>query len=162
LLVAVIADTHGVLPPELFGHLANCEQILHLGDLGPPWLLAELGAVAPVLAVGGNMDLPGTPELPETRRLELAGLPVHMRHHPWEAREMVESPAVYLHGHTHAPRVDRRDLVWHLCPGAVTYPAQGHESTMLHLDVQPGLLHVTLFDLADGRVRAQNAWPWRC
>lgn len=52
--IALIADTHGSLPPELFARLAGVEAILHLGDLGHADLLAELGALAPVTAVMGK------------------------------------------------------------------------------------------------------------
>jgi len=54
--LGVIADTHGLLRPEVFQAFAKVDHILHAGDVGPPDLLTELEALAPVTAVYGNTD----------------------------------------------------------------------------------------------------------
>ena len=54
--LGVIADTHGLLRPEVFHAFAEVDHILHAGDLGPLDLLTELEAMAPVTAVYGNTD----------------------------------------------------------------------------------------------------------
>ena len=107
--LALIADNHGRLPSALFAHLEGCEQILHLGDLGSTRLLAELGALAPTLAVQGNTDPAGWPELPPERSLVIEGFRLHLRHLPWTERELDPgAEALYAHGHTHVPRLARR------------------------------------------------------
>ena len=73
--LGLIADTHGWLRPEVFEVFRDVDLILHAGDVGPPDLLTELQAVAPVTAVWGNTDgfeLRGTlPELVESMALSL-------------------------------------------------------------------------------------------
>jgi len=54
--LGVIADTHGLLRPQVFDAFAEVDHILHAGDLGSLELLTELEALAPVTAVYGNTD----------------------------------------------------------------------------------------------------------
>ena len=54
--LGVIADTHGLLRPEVFEVFAGVDHILHAGDIGPLDILTELEAIAPVTAVFGNTD----------------------------------------------------------------------------------------------------------
>ena len=56
--IAVVADTHSRPHPKLAGHLAALEPdaILHAGDIGDLAVLEDLAAVAPLLAVRGNID----------------------------------------------------------------------------------------------------------
>ena len=56
MIVGVIADTHGLLRPEAVAALRGSELILHAGDVGKPEILDELRALAPVVAVRGNVD----------------------------------------------------------------------------------------------------------
>ncbi len=158
--LALIADTHGRLPDTLLRRLGGSERILHLGDLGPSRLLLELEGLAPTLAVGGNVDPSGHSELPPERRLSVAGLPLHLRHHPWSEAEIdPAAEAVYLHGHTHVPRLARLGRALLICPGAVHGPRDGHPAAMGLLEIGPELVHCVLVALADGRVLAQGAWP---
>ena len=54
--LGVIADTHGLLRPEVFEVFAGVDHIIHAGDIGPLDILTELEAIAPVTAVFGNTD----------------------------------------------------------------------------------------------------------
>jgi putative phosphoesterase len=59
--IGVVSDTHipmraKQLPPALFTLFDGVELILHAGDLVDEKVLTELGAIAPVEAVAGNMD----------------------------------------------------------------------------------------------------------
>src|SRR5580658_1132440 len=56
LRVGVLADTHGLLRPEVLERLAGCDVLLHAGDVGDPEVLSQLTTVAPVWAVRGNVD----------------------------------------------------------------------------------------------------------
>ena len=64
--VGILADTHGVLRPRVLERLAGCALLLHAGDVGTPAVLAGLAAVAPVVAVRGNVDGRELARLPET------------------------------------------------------------------------------------------------
>jgi len=158
--IALIADTHGHLPAALWERLAGVERILHLGDLGPAALLAELGSIAPVSAIMGNVDAPGQPALPPSRRLELAGLPILLRHEPWTATELALAPAaLFLHGHTHRQRLERVGRAWVCCPGALHGPRGGEPASYGLLEVEPHLLRIAIHALADGRSLRREAWP---
>src|SRR5262245_40897180 len=64
---AVVADTHSKPHPRIAEHLAAMKPdvIFHAGDIGSLSVLDELGELAPVFAVRGNIDAhaPGVPEV---------------------------------------------------------------------------------------------------
>lgn len=79
--LGVIADTHGLLRPEVFELFREVDHILHAGDLGPLELLDELEAMAPVTAVYGNTDgWEVRQRLPQVAEVELAGLQFVVTH----------------------------------------------------------------------------------
>ncbi len=61
--IGIISDTHGLLRPEAVAALRGVELIIHAGDVGgsagvdgKAEILRALEAVAPVVAVRGNVD----------------------------------------------------------------------------------------------------------
>ena len=54
--VGVISDTHGLVRPEAVAALRASELIAHAGDVGDARVLDELRAIAPTVAVRGNVD----------------------------------------------------------------------------------------------------------
>jgi len=54
--IGVIADTHGLLRPEVFAAFEGVDHILHAGDIGGEDVIAALRAIAPVTFVNGNND----------------------------------------------------------------------------------------------------------
>jgi putative phosphoesterase len=117
--LGIIADTHGLLRPEVFDIFAQVDRILHAGDIGSLDLLTELEAIAPVTAVYGNCDgwelrdrLPG---LVETR---IEGLDFVLTHgdqlgSPTPEALHAEYPdaEVIIYGHTHRPLLTTVDVV---------------------------------------------------
>jgi putative phosphoesterase len=72
--LGVIADTHGLLRPQVFEVFREVDRILHAGDVGKAEILADLEALAPVTAVYGNVDPPELrARLPQVAELELDG-----------------------------------------------------------------------------------------
>ena len=112
-LVGLVSDTHGLVRPGLFDALAGVELILHAGDVGGPDVLAELGAIAPVLAVYGNTDPLGAPGLVAERVVTVGGVSVHVSHghelgRPTPERLLAAYPQdVLVYGHTHRQLVAR-------------------------------------------------------
>jgi len=123
-IVGLIADTHGLLRPEVFPALEGVELILHAGDVGGLGLLVELGAIAPVHAVYGNTDTPGDPNLRAEVVLDVGGLTVHVSHghelgSPTPERLLERYSAdVIVFGHTHKPLVVRAGSRLVVNPGA--------------------------------------------
>ncbi|RUM87908.1 MAG: YfcE family phosphodiesterase, partial [Thermodesulfatator sp.] len=52
----IISDTHGTLPEKVLDIFQGVDLILHAGDIGSLHIIKELGSIAPVKAVHGNMD----------------------------------------------------------------------------------------------------------
>jgi hypothetical protein len=119
--IGVISDTHGLLRPEVITALTGVEQILHLGDVGKASILKDLGKIAPVTAVRGNMDREGPcGELPQTEVALVAGRYVYMLH---DLKTLHLDPAAgkfaaVLFGHTHVPNFYRRHGVLYFNPGS--------------------------------------------
>ena len=123
--LGVIADTHNFLDPKVPDLFAGVEHILHAGDIGQPWVIAELERIAPVTAVRGNTDDPGF-GWRETEVLRLHGRKLLLHHivNPREPAEALarrlrrETPDLVIFGHTHQPFQERIGGVLFLNPGS--------------------------------------------
>lgn len=126
--IGVVSDTHGYFDPLLRQAFKGVGAILHGGDVGSEDVLEELGRLAPVHAVRGNVDSPN-PVLPLSLKLNLGGLTVEMMHilpvpqselESWEERTLVQDgkaprrsqaflgtfddgTGLVVFGHTHQP-----------------------------------------------------------
>lgn len=147
MLLGVLSDTHGTLHPRLLTVFreAGVERILHAGDVGKENVLAELQAMAPTLAVKGNIDTRGgVAQLPEEIRFEAQEIDVYMTHiggkpEYWLPRLPVPSPAVAICGHSHIPLLQSLGGVLFLNPGAAgTRPRFGRALTAALLSLEGG------------------------
>ncbi|HEU5039184.1 MAG TPA: metallophosphoesterase family protein [Gemmatimonadales bacterium] len=117
--LGIIADTHGLLRPEVFEAFAGVDHILHAGDVGPPALLDELCAIAPVTAVYGNTDgLELCTRLPQVARVELDGFTIVVTHGdqfgsptPEKLHAAFPDAEILVFGHTHRPLLTLVDVV---------------------------------------------------
>ncbi len=122
-LVGLIADTHGLMRPEVFAALEGVELILHAGDVGPG-VLDELAAIAPVRAVFGNTDAPDDPALAAEVAVTIGAVRVHVSHghelgSPTPEKLLAAYDAdVLVYGHTHRPLLVKADGRWVVNPGA--------------------------------------------
>ncbi|MFN9349421.1 MAG: metallophosphoesterase family protein [Gemmatimonadota bacterium] len=105
--IGLISDTHGLVRPDVHEALAGVELILHAGDVGGDAILDELRLIAPVHAVWGNTDPPGTPGLSEALSLTVDGVRIHVQHGHELGRPSPEAllaaydEDVLVYGHTH-------------------------------------------------------------
>lgn len=119
--IGVISDTHGLLRPEALDALGGVDCILHAGDIGKPEVIERLEAVAPVIAIRGNVDTGAWAEsFPETREVEIAGRRIYLLHN---LKELAFDPAeagidVVIAGHSHKPLIETRGGVVYLNPGS--------------------------------------------
>lgn len=117
----VISDTHGLLRPEILPLLANCDRILHLGDVGDDAILDALAKIAPVTAVRGNVDRSGRcVQLSETEMVTEQGVSLYLLHDRQQLDLVPEAAGVsaVLSGHTHRPLVEWKRGVLYMNPGA--------------------------------------------
>ncbi len=134
LTVGVVSDTHGLVRPEAIAALEGSDVILHAGDVGAQHVLEELGRLAPVIAVRGNVDGGWARLLPERRLLELGGVTVLLLHDrallgprpfadrppgPRRRPPIAGGPErIVVFGHSHQPLAEKRDGVLWFNPGS--------------------------------------------
>jgi putative phosphoesterase len=119
--VGLISDTHGLLRPEAVAFLQGSDLIIHCGDICDPDVLKALSNIAPVSAVRGNNDAGDwANDLPESATIRIGQIFVHVIH---DVSRIQIDPArtgvaVVLSGHSHQPRIARRDGVLYINPGS--------------------------------------------
>jgi len=146
--LGIIADTHGLLRPEVFDAFAEVDHILHAGDVGPSDLLAELEVLAPVTAVYGNTD--GTDlrrVLPQVAQLELDGFDIVVTHGdqlgsptPEGLNAAFPQAQIIVFGHTHRPLLTIVDVVVTVMnPGGAGHRRFGLLPSVGILELEPGI-----------------------
>jgi putative phosphoesterase len=150
MLIGVISDTHGLLRAEAVQALRGCELIIHAGDVGKAQVLAELRQIAPVAAVRGNVDREDdVAALPEREVVTVEGCRLYVLH---DLGQLDVDPAAVgyravISGHSHVPRIEERDGVLFLNPGAAGPRRFKLPITLAHLSVEGDRLHATLVNL---------------
>jgi putative phosphoesterase len=121
MVIGVISDTHGLLRPEAVAALRGVEHILHAGDVGDAFILDQLGQIAPVTAIRGNVDRGGRcGRLPETELVELGGVSLYMLHDRLvlDLEPVAAGIAAVISGHSHHPAIEWRKGVLYFNPGS--------------------------------------------
>lgn len=124
--IGLIADTHGLLRPQALAALRGSAHIIHAGDIGsrsgnPAGILEALARIAPVTAVRGNNDRADWAEaLPDSARLDCAGLRIHVLHVLGDLclDPAVEGIQVVISGHSHKAMIETRARVLYVNPGS--------------------------------------------
>lgn len=135
--VALVSDTHKWICPQVLEVVADCDMVVHAGDIMGKHILDDLHArVDRVIAVAGNNDRPEVwaederetvSALPRTARLELPGGVMAVEHghaHGWADPDLDSLRAAHpdvkmiLYGHTHHRMVDKSQDPWVVNPGA--------------------------------------------
>ncbi|HVE79118.1 MAG TPA: metallophosphoesterase family protein [Gemmatimonadaceae bacterium] len=153
-VLGLIADTHGLVRPDVHAALAGVELILHAGDVGGDEVLDELALIAPVRAVYGNTDPPGAPRMTETVELSVGGVRVHVSHGhevggPTPARLLARYDAdVVVYGHTHRQLVTRAEGRLAVNPGAAGPRRFDVLPSVARLTIAGGVAEVELVALA--------------
>lgn len=177
--LGLIADTHmpkrwPQLPMAIFDVFHGVDLVLHAGDVGRLWVLDELSAAAPVVAVHGNDETDeARRELPYQQLLTLAGHRLLLCHghlpdreaelasrvgddwRPKLAQRAAQArraeASIMVFGHLHIPFVTRFDGVWLVNPGAIASGSAFTRQTrrtvaLLYLrgDGRPFVVHVDL------------------
>jgi putative phosphoesterase len=163
----VVADTHSQPHHDTLVHLAafRPDAILHAGDIGELEVLDRLAAVAPVLAVRGNIDTRAQ-ALPDILVLDLVGgerglriLLLHIGVNGPRLRADVaqlarsEGASLVVCGHSHVPFIGRdRDLTV-FNPGSVG-------PRRFHLPIVFGTMDVTPAGIRLGHVDCETGQRW--
>ena len=117
----MISDTHGLLRPEAVAALKGSNFIIHAGDIGDPEILKELGKLAPVTAVRGNVDRAAWARaVPETNVLEAGNASIYVLHSIQELDLKPEAAgfAAVVYGHSHVAKIEEKNGVLYFNPGS--------------------------------------------
>lgn len=151
--VGILSDTHGRLSAAAYAALADCDLIVHAGDICSPGILKELETLAPVRAVLGNNDFDEYgPSVSRYAQFGFEGLRFFVAHYPEDVFSALRGrgpiaalealPHVCIHGHTHVPRILRgkeaspAQLI--VCPGSVSRPRGGSVASVAKIEVSAG------------------------
>ena len=120
-VVGLISDTHVLLRPQSIDALRVSDLIIHAGDIGKLEVIDQLRAVAPTIAVRGNVDIQAwAAEFPMTEAVKVGELTFWVLH---EISQLDLDPtaagfAAVVYGHSHQPSVETRDGVMYINPGS--------------------------------------------
>ncbi len=146
--LGVIADTHGLLRPEVIEVFAAVDHILHGGDVGKWEVVSDLEALAPVTAVYGNVDgAEVRARLPQIATLRLDGFDIVVTHgdqfgSPTPAKLVAAFPKaeIIVFGHTHRPLLELVDrTVTVMNPGGAGAPRFGLTPSVGIMELEPGI-----------------------
>jgi uncharacterized protein len=101
--------------------LRGSEHIIHAGDVGKPEILDQLGEIAPVTAVRGNIDKGDwARKLLETQVVEISGTFIFVLHDlgTLDLKPQAAGFKVVISGHSHVPKQEVRDGVLYFNPGS--------------------------------------------
>jgi putative phosphoesterase len=119
--IGIISDTHGLLRPQAKHALEGVTQIVHAGDIGRPDIITELGRIAPVIAIRGNIDTgQWAQRYPQTQMVTLGGRSIYVLH---DRHALHLDPAscgvdIVISGHSHKPLIETIQGVLYLNPGS--------------------------------------------
>ena len=144
--IGLISDTHitekrGKLSEKILEYFKNVDLILHAGDITSQSVIDELEAIAPVIAVEGNMDrVHGEIDLPVSKIIEVEGHKIGIIHgevYPRGDTQHLYYNALQLgvdilvSGHSHIAQLEKIKDVILVNPGSPTNPRLSDPSVAL-------------------------------
>jgi len=154
IMIGVVADTHGLLRPDVLRAFEGVELIVHAGDVGGRAVLDGLSRIARVEAVYGNVDDPHDPSLARERTISAGGLTLHVSHghelgRPTPALALARYAGdVVIFGHTHRAIVVRDGGRIGMNPGAAGPRRFDLRPTVARLTIADGAAEVEIISLA--------------
>jgi putative phosphoesterase len=148
--VGVISDTHGLLRPQALQALHGADLLVHAGDIGTREVLDGLRSRAPVIAVRGNNDRGAWAQaVPQTDTFEAAGAIIHLLHDLSELDLDPEGAGLHavISGHSHRPRIERRQGVLYLNPGSAGPRRFRLPVSVAWLEIEAGQLQARIIEL---------------
>lgn len=152
--IGILSDSHGVTDPAVVAVMAQCDLVIHAGDVMADAALAVIREHTQTLAVAGNNDRGGVPNddpqrpaevLPDVLELNLPSGTIavehghrHGFHQPEHDKLVAAHPGAraVVYGHTHQQLIEQSGTPWILNPGAAghTRNGSGPKCLVLHID----------------------------
>ncbi|KPK34487.1 MAG: phosphodiesterase [Nitrospira bacterium SG8_35_1] len=137
--LGLISDTHGLLRDEAVDALQDSDLIIHAGDIGALSVIDQLGAIADVVAVRGNMDRDEVAgKFPLTETVQVNEVLLYAIHDlgRLDLDPGVSGIAVVIFGHSHEPVIQKQDGILYVNPGSAG-------PRRFRLPVSLGKLHIS-------------------
>ena len=99
--IEVISDTHGLLRPEVIQIVADCDAIIHGGDINNQQILDQLSALAPLYVVRGNNDKEWAEHLPESITVQIEDCAIFVVHNKKFIPSELHGIDAVIFGHSH-------------------------------------------------------------
>lgn len=148
--VAVMADTHGVLRPEVERILETCDVIVHAGDFDNQMLYHKLNVDQPLYAVRGNNDRGWSGGLGQVNRFEIGGVKFIMAHERVDIPSVLKDIQVVIFGHSHMYyQQEISGRLW-LNPGSCGYKRFTLPLSMAVMTIEDGTYEVETVWLEHG------------
>jgi len=154
--IGLISDTHGLLRDEAMRALEGSELIIHAGDVGNPEIIRALEAIAPVIAVRGNVDIePWASALPETEIVETNLSTIYVLHdvHALDLDPAAAGFHIVVSGHSHKPARTEHGGVVYINPGSAGPRRFQLPVTVARLDIGQTPWTVDFIDLFGTKVK---------
>jgi putative phosphoesterase len=159
--LAVVADTHSQPHDKTAERLAELKPtaILHGGDIGDLRVLDDLGEIAPVYAVRGNIDTHAR-DLPDVLTLDVGSLRIFMTHiavyGPKLRSEVArmakaDKAALVVCGHSHVPFIGRDQGLTVFNPGSIGPRRFSLPIVFGTIDISPSGVKLQHVEAATGR-----------
>lgn len=137
--LGLISDTHGLLRDEAVDALQDSDLIIHAGDIGALSVIDQLGAIADVVAVRGNMDRDEVAgKFPLTETVQVNEVLLYAIHDlgRLDLDPGVSGIEVVIFGHSHEPVIQKQDGILYVNPGSAG-------PRRFRLPVSLGKLHIS-------------------
>jgi uncharacterized protein len=152
-IIGLISDTHGLMRQGALTALQGSDLIIHAGDVGKPGIIEQLRAVAPVVAVRGNIDKGAwASQLPMTAVAEARSALIYVLH---DIQQLDLDPAaaefnIVVSGHSHKPSHIARSGVIYVNPGSAGPRRFQLPITVARLNLRCSPWSVEFIDLSGG------------
>lgn len=135
--IAVLADTHNVLLPDVQEVLKSCDAAIHAGDVTGEQVMDGLRRLTDIYVVRGNNDR-DLGYLKKTLRCSIGGVSFLVVHDRRDAGSQISEAQAVIYGHTHKYAHDMIDGRLWLNPGSCGRRRFGGELTMAVMTVLEG------------------------
>ena len=143
--ILLVSDSHGncTALDILLKKYPNMDLYLHAGDLE-----ADEQSIRPFDCVKGNCD--HFSRLPERRIIHTPYGALLMQHLPYLQMDIVKEYKIkiFVYGHTHRRKFEKINEIYHINPGAISFPRDGHDLSYAILDITSEKVDVQFFELS--------------
>lgn len=148
--ILLLSDTHGTVDDLMIKYAREADEVWHAGDIGDLKVTEELGKVAKLRAVYGNIDDHQIrAHFPLDLSFDILGTKVSMTHiggypdrYEPRVRQILANSSVdiFICGHSHILKVmpDKKNNLLHMNPGAIGRHGFHKKRTMLRFKVDKG------------------------